>query len=281
MTETMTQSGTVRPSSGEKAAPRSRKARRMKIPWGIISVSIFLVVWWLLSVFVFSPLLLPSPWAVFQEAWEMVISGELASNTLSTLQRLALGYLLGVTFGTIAGLISGRIPAVRRLVLPLVNLIRPLSPVALVPLFIIWFGIGETSKVLLVSYTTWVTLFFSAVAGVGSTPEIRERAARMVGASQFQTTIYVVLPSAVPQVLTGMRIAVSNAFMSVVAAELMAAQSGLGFIIMGSRVNLLTTRMFVGLAALGILGLCADVLLRRLVNRFGRRFIGNEMANVM
>src|SRR5690606_25031145 len=109
----------------------------------------------------------------------------------------------------------------------------------------------------------------------------RERAARMVGATQFQTTVHVVLPSAVPQVLTGMRIAVSNAFMSVVAAELMAAQSGLGFIIMGSRVNLLTTRMFVGLVTLGVLGLCADVLLRRIVSRFGRRFVGNEMVNAM
>lgn len=264
-----------------RPARRSARTRRARVPWGIVSVSTAVLVWWLLSVFVFSPFLLPSPAAVFQEAWAMLLSGELARNTLSTLQRLALGYLLGVTLGTVAGLICGRIVAIRRLVLPLVNLIRPLSPVALVPLFIIWFGIGETSKVLLVSYTTCVTLFFSAVAGVGSTPEIRERAARMVGATQFQTTVHVVLPSAVPQVLTGMRIAVSNAFMSVVAAELMAAQSGLGFIIMGSRVNLLTTRMFVGLVTLGVLGLCADVLLRRIVSRFGRRFVGNEMVNAM
>lgn len=260
---------------------RTGPLTRLRTPWGVISVALFLAVWTMFSAFIFSPLLLPSPLAVAAEGWTMLKSGELITNTVSTLQRLVLGYVIGVTLGTSVGLICGRVLLIRRLVLPIVNLIRPLSPVALVPLFIIWFGVGETSKVLLVSYTTTVTLFFSAVAGVGSTPNIRERAVRMLGATRFETLTTVVLPSAVPQILTGMRIAVSNAFMSVVAAELMAAQSGLGFLIMGARVNLLTTRMFVGLATLGILGLLADILLRKVVSRFGRRFVGDEMVDAM
>jgi NitT/TauT family transport system permease protein len=180
--------------------------------------------------------------------------------------------------GVVLGSICGRLRWVRAAVLPLVNSIRPLSPVALTPLFIIWFGIGEPSKVLLVSYTTTVTLFFSTMSGVASTPTIRERAAKSLGASKLAFALQVIVPSSVPFILTGLRIAISQAYMAVVAAELIGASSGLGYLIMSSRMNLLTQRMFVGLVALAVLGLLTDFIVRRLVARYGGRFLGDDAS---
>lgn len=244
------------------------------------SIAGAIAIWSLLSAFVFSPLLLPSPLDVLHEATDMARSGELAVNVGATMQRLAAGYALGVVGGTLLGLIAGSARGVRSGVLPLINLIRPLSPVALIPLFIIWFGIGELSKVLLVSYTTFVTLFFSAMSGVASTPVIRIRAGRSLGAGRITLMWHVILPSAVPYILTGMRIAVASAYMSVVAAELIAAKAGLGFIIMSAQLTLLTSRMFVGLACLGVLGLLSDILLRRLTSQFARRFLAEGIEQI-
>lgn len=287
----MTQEKVVQPidapdarNGADVSRPTLRTASRAKfrpLLWTVASLVSALTIWALLSRYMFSPLLLPSPWAVAKEAGTMIRSGELASNTASTMERLILGYVLGVVAGTLAGSCAGRIKIFRGLVLPLVNLIRPLSPVALIPLFIIWFGIGQFSKVLLVSYTSFVTLFFCALTGVAATPMIRERAALSLGAGRMELAWSVVLPSSVPYILTGLRLAVSNAYMSVVAAELFAATSGLGYLIMSSRLNLLTTRMFVALASLGILGLISDFLVRKLIARFGRRFLTDEVANVV
>ena len=262
-------------------APMKTGYLRRRIPWlAVVSVGGMLVIWSLLAAFVFSPLLLPSPLAVLKEGAEMAKTGELGRNIAATMERLALGYALGVVGGTALGLVAGRTKLVRDMVMPIINLVRPLSPVALIPLFIIWFGIGEVSKVLLVSYTTFVTLFFSALSGVASTPVIRERAGRSLGAGRLALLWHVILPSAVPYILTGMRIAVASAYMSVVAAELIAANAGLGFVIMSSRITLLTSRMFVGLVCLGILGLLTDVLLRKVVGRFGKRFLAGGIEPI-
>lgn len=247
----------------------------------VVSITSLVAIWTLLSVYVFSPILLPSPWAVLQEAISMAKSGELASNVSASMQRYVIGYAGGVVTGIAAGALAGRSMLVRGLTVPIINLLRPLSPVALVPLIIVWFGIGELSKILLVGYTTFLMLFFTTLAGVASTPVIRERAVLCMGAGKFQVLRHVVIPSSTGHVLTGMRVAISSAYMSVVAAELIAADSGIGFVIMSARFNLLTTRMFVGLACLGILGLLTDMLLSRFISRYLKRFVGEEVNRVM
>ena len=151
---------------------------------------------------------------------------------------------------------------------------------ALVPLVIVWFGIGEAAKIILVGYTTFIVMVFNTMAGAASTPMSRERAARCFGAGEIDVFRYVVVPSAISNIVTGMRVGLGFCYMSVVAAELVAADSGIGFLIMQSRFSMLTERMFVGLATLGILGWLSDWVLRKLVQRFGRSYIGSEASQV-
>ena len=279
---TVTEIGNARRGIGLRSvSKRPRSTRFQNAILAFCSITGLLFVWTLLSVYVFSPILLPSPMAVLREAIVMTQSGELQRNIAASMQRYVLGYAGGVLAGILLGAMAGRSVITRGLAVPIINLLRPLSPVALVPLVIVWFGIGELSKVLLVGYTTFLMLFFTTLAGVASTPVIRERAARSMGASSLEVIWHVVIPSSTAHVLTGMRVALSSAYMSVVAAELIAANSGIGFIIMSARFNLLTTRMFVGLAALGILGLLTDMILSRFISRYLKRFVGEEVQRVM
>ena len=246
-----------------------------------VSIVLLLTFWSLLSAYVIDPLLLPSPATVFREAMTMIKSGELAANVWASVQRILWGFLTGCAAGIPVGLLVGRTQIARGLILPALNLIRPISPVALVPLVIVWFGIGETAKIILVGYTTFIVMVFNTMSGAASTPVSRERAARCFGAGELEIFRYVIVPSAVPYILTGMRVGLGFCFMSVVAAELVAADSGIGFLIMQSRFSVLTERMFVGLATLGVLGWLSDWLLRKLVHWFARAYVGSEMSRVM
>lgn len=245
----------------------------------IVSVALLLLAWSLLSRYVVNPIFLPPPTEVLREAIEMLRSGELQRHVGASLNRILLGYSNGAFWAILIGALAGRFFLARGLLLPIVNLLRPISPTALVPLMIIWFGIGEFSKVLLVGYTTFISVFFNTISGVAGVPLTRERAARTLGASGFDVLRLVVFPSAIPYILTGMRIGLGLSFMSVVAAELIAADAGIGFLIMQSRFSMLTVRMFVGLASLGVIGFTADWIFRRLIRRFGGPYVGRELSH--
>jgi NitT/TauT family transport system permease protein len=247
----------------------------------LISITMLLLIWHLLSTYVIDPLLLPSPRRTFDEFMKMVQTGELLRHVWASIQRILWGFVTGCAAGIPLGLLIGRSQVSRDFVLPILNLIRPISPVALVPLVIVWFGIGEGAKIVLVGYTTFIILVFNSMAGAASTPLNRERAARCFGANEIELFRYVILPSAVPYILTGMRVGLGFCYMSVVAAELVAADSGIGFLIMQSRFSMLTERMFVGLAMLGILGWFSDWALRKLVHSFVHAYVGSEINRIM
>ena len=244
---------------------------------GAISILTLLVIWQISSYFV-DPLLLPSPVSIFGEGVEMFKSGELQTNIWASLYRIFWGFLSGCALGIPVGLAMGRFKAVRQSILPILNLIRSISPVALVPLAIVWFGIGELAKIALVGYTTFIVMVFNSMSGAAAAPISRERAARCFGAGELELLRYVILPSAIPYIVTGMRVGLGFCFMSVVAAELVAADSGIGFLIMQSRFSMLTERMFVGLAVLGILGWLGDLCMRVLLQKFARAYVGSEMS---
>jgi ABC-type nitrate/sulfonate/bicarbonate transport system permease component len=145
--------------------------------------------------------------------------------------------------------------------------------VALVPLAMLWFGIGESSKYFIIIYATIVVVLLNTAAGVSRTPEMRIHAARCLGATDFQLFWKVILPSAVPYILTGMRIALGFSFMGIVAAELIGAREGIGFLIMNSQMLMQTSQLFVGLLTLGILGLIVDRIFRALLARSMRRYM--------
>ncbi|MGH7226803.1 MAG: ABC transporter permease, partial [Gemmataceae bacterium] len=175
--------------------------------------------------------------------------------------------------GIVAGTAIGRIAFIRELTDPWIELIRPVSPVAIVPLAMLWFGIGETSKYFVISYATVIVVLLNTAAGVSQTPKTRIRAALSLGATPLQVFTRAILPSAVPQVLTGMRVAMGFAFMGVVAAELIGAKVGIGFMIMNSQMLLQTDQLFVALVTLSLLGAATDRVFRYIIERRMRRFV--------
>jgi ABC-type nitrate/sulfonate/bicarbonate transport system permease component len=255
--------------------PGLRRGLR-KLAFASVSFGILLLVWYLSVGTIFNPILVASPQATFSKMASMLASGELLRHVSVSLKRVLVGYVVGCTLGIAFGAIIGRVKTVAELVDPVLELVRPISPVALVPLAMLWFGIGELSKYFIIIYATVIIVLLNTAAGVSRTPPTRIRAARCLGATNYQVFRKVVLPSAVPYILTGMRVALGFSFMGIVAAELIGAREGLGFLIMNSQMLLQTDQLFVGLLTLGIVGLIVDRIFRAILARSMRRYMQSD-----
>jgi len=221
---------------------------------------------------VVNPAVLPSPVAVLGRAAELTWSGTLLRDLATSLGRILVGYMAGAALGIPVGLLIGHFVWVERLIGPSLAFVRSIPPIAFVPFSIIVFGIGEASKYAIIFYLVFIVLALSAAAGVRETPRIRMRAAQALGAGRRTVLLKVVLPSAFPFILTGLRVALSLAFMAVVSAELIGARSGLGHLIMKAQTMFESETMLVGILSLGVLGGLldrgAEGLIRRVLGRF-------------
>lgn len=244
-----------------------------QIVMAVISISTLLLLWHLMSKYVFNPVIVASPEKTFSTAWEMMQTGELFRHIGVSLWRVVVGYVIGCFFGIVLGALIGRIRLVRELTEPVLELIRPISPVAMVPLAMLWFGIGEMSKYFVILYATVIIVVLNTAAGVARAPVTRIRAARCLGANEYQVFVKVMFPSAMPFILTGMRVALGFSFMGIVAAELIGAREGIGFLIMNSRQLLQTEQLFVGLLSLGVVGAIIDRVFRTVLDRYTRRYM--------
>jgi len=184
-----------------------------------------------------------------------------------SLGRILMGFILGTSSGVILGLFMGRITALKQFVDPIISLFRNLSPTAMIPLAIIWFGIGETSKYFIIFWGTFFFVLIPTMGAVQSVPDVRVRAARSLGAKTLQIFFQVVVPSATPTMIVTIRAALGGAFMSVVAAELVAATSGIGYFIDQGRILFQTDRVIIGLAVLATSGYCVDRAYRELTRK--------------
>jgi ABC-type nitrate/sulfonate/bicarbonate transport system permease component len=261
-------------------AARMRRASWLRLHPGVrrfvmgtLSVGSVLLLWHWSVGNVFNPALVPTPEQTFAKAWKMMQTGELFMHIAVSMRRVLVGYVAGCALGIVLGAIIGRVAIVLELAYPLLELIRPISPVAIVPLAMLWFGIGEMSKFFVIIYATIIIVLLNTAAGVSRTPVTRIRAARCLGATEYEVFVKIILPSAVPYVLTGMRVALGFSFMGIVAAELIGANEGLGFLIMNSQMLLQTDQLFVGLLALGVVGLIVDRIFRALLARSMRRYM--------
>jgi ABC-type nitrate/sulfonate/bicarbonate transport system permease component len=283
MTETTATAGrggkTAQAASQSNFNEMARRAGR-QILMALISFSVLILIWDLLVGPVFNPVLIPEPMSTFSKAWSLLMSGELMRHIGVSLKRVVVGYVFGCILGVVFGAIIGRVRIVRELFDPVLEVVRPISPVAMIPVAMLWFGIGETSKYFIILYATVIIVLLNTAAGVQRTPVTRMRAARCLGANDYQVFIKVILPSAVPFILTGMRVALGFSFMGIVAAELIGASEGIGFLIMNSRNLLNTDELFVGLMALGIVGAIIDRIFRTLLNRSMRRYMQYEYRDV-
>lgn len=236
------------------------------------SAVLLVLLWHALSTWIVNPTLLPSPLTVLGRAVELTVSGELPSSMGTSLGRILVGYAAGALLGIAFGLLLGRVPSLDPLLTPTLGFVRSIPPIAFVPLSIIVFGIGETSKYAIIIYLVVIVLALSTAAGMRETPRIRIRAARALGAGDLTVLLKIVLPSAFPFILSGLRVALNLAFMAVVSAEVIGARSGLGHMIMDSQTMFETDRMIVGILSLGVLGALldrsADLVITRLLGRF-------------
>ncbi|MDR7483622.1 MAG: ABC transporter permease [Armatimonadota bacterium] len=255
-----------RPRARRRAAPAVRLVRYA------VSVLLTLALWQTLSTYVINPHLLPPPARVARAVVPMLSTGELEAHVTASLSRIAVGFSLGSLTGVAFGLLAGRIAMVADLTDPQLQFFRFLSPTAMIPLAIIWFGIGELSKYFLILYATFFIVVINTVAGVAATPPVRVRAAQAMGARPVQIFLFVVLPSAVPHVLSGMRVALASAFMAIIPAEMLAAESGLGFLLQQAGLLVQTDRIFVALAMISLLGFASDLAFRLLIGRLLFRY---------
>jgi ABC-type nitrate/sulfonate/bicarbonate transport system permease component len=229
--------------------------------------------WQFLSTFVFNPFLIPPPLTVLETAVPMVQSGEIFRHVAISLARVSVGFVGGSILAVVLGVVLGRIRLLNELLDPVIELLRYLSPTAMIPIAVIWFGIGETSKYFLIFWGTFFIVLINTTAGVMRAPVIRQRAAECLGASQLQIFLLVVIPSAAPYIVTGMRIAMASSFMSLIPAEILAADSGIGFLLQQSSILLQTNRIFVALLTICILGFVFDRLFRIVVDRMLSRYM--------
>jgi NitT/TauT family transport system permease protein len=203
----------------------------------------------------------------------MIADGSLWGHIRISFFRIAAGWAIGSALGIPLGLLMGDIRFFRNLFNPYLQFFRFIPPIAFVTLSLIWFGMGETSKVVLIVYTTIFIVTVNTIAGVMSVNPILEQAARSLGANRIRIFTRVILPSTIPFLLTGMRLAMGNSFMTIVSAEMIAADKGLGFLIFTSRLFMQTERIFVGIVSLGILGFVVDAAFRLGMNRFAKQYL--------
>jgi ABC-type nitrate/sulfonate/bicarbonate transport system permease component len=223
-------------------APADLPARRLRLStllatWrpvllSIASLIVAFCIWQFLSTVLFNPFLIPPPLKVFRTAIPMLASGEILTDVAISMSRVMVGFVTGSLAGIVMGVLLGRIRLLHDLLDPIIELLRYLSPTAMIPIAVIWFGIGH-----------------------------------------LQIFTLVVVPSTVPYIVTGMRVAMASSFMSIIPAEILAADSGIGYLLQKSSMLLQTDRIFVALLTICVLGFVVDRIFRLLVDRVLARYM--------
>lgn len=238
----------------------------------VVSLLVALGLWVLIARIVAQPVFFPSPLQTWRGAVDLIHQGLLQKSIEMSMMRILIGWVIGCSVGIPLGFAMGRVLVVRLLVEPYVEFFRFVPPIAFLTLAVTWFGLGETAKVVLIVWTTLFIVAISTMIGVLNVDEHKLEAARSLGANELQVFRTVTIPAAVPHIVTGMKLAMGNSFMTVVSAEMIAASSGVGWLIFNSRLYLLTSWIFVGILSLGLLGLATDLVFRTIVRLFLRRY---------
>ncbi len=256
------------------AAPVALKTSQFKVPGAgssagisVVTVIVLLLLWALVTNMGWvKPLFLPSPQAVFQQFYEY-LTGQANDKPLwqhfaASMFRVFAAFALACVTAIPLGIAMGMSRWVRGILDPPLEFYRPLPPLAYLPLIIIWFGIDELPKVLLIFLSCFAPLALAARAGMRSASQEQINAAYSMGASYWQVVRYVVLPSALPEILVGMRIAIGFGWTTLVAAEMVAANTGLGQMVLNASNFLRTDIVVMGIVVIGVVAYLFDLLMR-------------------
>ncbi|HDX8454589.1 taurine ABC transporter permease TauC [Aeromonas hydrophila] len=256
-------------------------ARRIRLRWplprrlgvSLLTLCALLALWWLVAKLgLISPLFLPPPAQVLQQFATLAgpqgfMDATLWQHLAASLQRILIALAAATLCGVTVGLAMGLSPTLRGMLDPLIELYRPVPPLAYLPLMVIWFGIGETSKVLLIYLAIFAPVAMATLAGVQGAKQVRLRAAQALGANRWQVLWYVIVPGALPDILTGLRIGLGVGWSTLVAAELIAATRGVGFMVQAAGEFLATDVVLAGILVIALIAFTLELGLRALQRR--------------
>ena len=228
---------------------------------------------WSACVGVFRPLLIPGPWAVFLATVELIEKGLLVKYVVASLFRVTLGYLGAVAVAVPLGFLLGWFRRGDKALGPLIQIFRPISPLAWIPLAILWFGVGDAPAIFIIFLGSFLPITISAINAISNIEPTHIHAGRNFGLSPYELVKKVLLPATIPQLMVGLRLALGIAWLVVVAAEMIAVNSGLGFLIVdarnaGNRYDLVVA----GMLLIGGVGIALDNLMRSIEGMMSRRW---------
>lgn len=258
-------------NNGETKEKKTIHPFRWILKSGIATWVIFLLIWQFVSGF-YPSTFFPNPVQTIKGGWEVIANGKLLEYVGISSYRVFTGWAIGFLLAVPLGILVGRIEILRDLVEPFVNFFRFVPAISFLTLFLMWFGVGERSKIILIVYATWFTVFVNTLAGMENIDTTKIHAARSLGASEWQILYSVILPSTVPYIFTGARLGLGGAFTSIVTAEMLAAKSGIGYMIYTSRLYFRIDWIFIGIITLGLMGFLSDKILRIIGEKALKRF---------
>ncbi|MEU8728417.1 ABC transporter permease [Streptomyces tendae] len=243
-----------------KSAPERSRSRRRGLPLALnaVSVALGIALWWALAAAGFK---LPTPPEVVDRASTLISDGTLADDALASLTRVLIGFALGTAVAVPVGFLMGWYGILRGLIEPWIQFFRTIPPLAIIPLAVVAMGIDETPKIFVIFLAAFLACVISTFQGVVNVDRTLINAARVLGAGDATIFARVVVPASTPFILVGMRVGLGSAWATLVAAELIAAQEGLGYRMQNAQLYYDLPTIFVGLISIGILGLLMDRVL--------------------
>lgn len=211
---------------------------------------------------------LPTPLAIFASLWSLIVSGDMTTHLGISIGRAAAGFALGGSLGLILGLLTGFSRKSEIFLDPTVQMLRMIPHLAIAPLIILWFGFGETSKVLIIAKGAFFPLYVNTFLGIRSVDKKLFEVSKVLQYSRFQQIMRLIIPSSLPNILMGLRLSLAVSWLGLVVAELIGSQSGVGFLINLAKQSSLTEQIFVGVLVFAVVGMMVDLFVRSLERRW-------------
>jgi NitT/TauT family transport system permease protein/sulfonate transport system permease protein len=239
----------------------------LKYVGGLLSFTLFIVVWAILAM-LFNSFIFPGPMEVAQSLIELIFTGEIFPHIIATLSRAIIGFSLGLVIGSIFGYLTGMNKYVNAVIRPIIELLRPIPPIAWIPLAILWFGLGDLSAFYIIFIASFFPVYTSVYFGVTSLPIVCERVSKNYSLSFSQHFVHIVFPYSIPYLINGCKTAIGYAWMSVIVAEIIASSQGLGFFIQISRLSLETSDVVSAMLIIGVIGLVFQKIIQLIETKF-------------
>ena len=237
----------------------------------VLPIAFILMAWYLCSYFeVWSTYILPSPIQVWNTFISMVQSGELFIHIFASMSRVLTGFSIAFVIAFVLGIIAGLKPSLSPYYSHIVEFLRNVPPLSLIPLLILWIGIGEESKVIIIILASFFPMFLNIKKGFGTCDPKLLEVGQVLGLTPWQRFLKIVLPSAIPDILLGMKVGLGYSWRAIIGAEMIAAASGLGYMILDAQTMSRSDKVIVGILVIGFLGVLCDKVFVMVSNKFSR-----------